>query len=352
MNFFIILYFIFEDMYFAIANTIFGAPESHQRHRADWWTQDMAQNNSETLTSLVERVVPEGAQFTPEKFQELEDALQGAVARSCDAAGLEPALRDQRIASLKALLETKRPVTDIDAECETTASNTTADFLFAPEIHRGGQPVQAPTHDAPPLTVDTTAYRNPSEISGGGKGKTGIWLTLGALAIGLAGAGGYFYYDELSANITPAPAQQQVAQVSTAPPNKTANAETPSTPVLTTNERAVLQKRFATIATIQNTLKTHAERVKRYPATGGNFVAAPRLLKTLQTQGTALPELDLKVAQDLRYKSDGKSFKLTYLATGDCHQVMKVAPDRVDPKRRFGGDCYSYGRWTPGGKNF
>lgn len=313
----------------------------------------MGTGGLETLTNLVDRVVPEESQFTPEKFKELEDALQGAVARSCEAAGLDADIRDQRISSLKALLDPRRPEITHEICDEPGAVNAPDEEMLAPAIHHDAEPeiIFGSARDTVSPTINTGPHRSGFFHSDGGK-RGALWLAFSAIVVGLAGAGSYLYFDEMASTVTAAFAQQPVKQNPPQLQSEEATAAVSPTPALTAAERALLEKRFSTISTIQQTLKTHAGRVNRYPATGGKFVAAPRLLKTLKTQGTALPNLDLKVAQALRYKSDGKSFKLAYLATGDCYKVMKVAPERVDPKRRFGGDCYSYGRWTPGGKDF
>ena len=319
--------------------------------------------------------MPEGAQFTPEKFEELETALKGAVERSCDAAGLDYALREKRISALKALLDTRRPIVDtplLETEaalsdiasgpCVTHghALDRSAVAEFSPATISVAQPLSCEASDdvepaGPHQDTVISRYRDHTSTTGTQRRKGLTWLAVGLLAIGLAGAGGYIYFDDFATSITPASAQQEAPKTVAQAPTQNASAVgAPSNPAnpLTSEQRNLLKKRFATIAVIQKTLQAHADRVKRYPATGGSFVTAPRLLKTMQTQGTKLPKLDLKAAQALRYKSDGKSFKLAYLATGDCYQVMKVAPDRVDPKRSFGGDCYSYGRWTPGGADF
>lgn len=48
------------------------------------------------------------------------------------------------------------------------------------------------------------------------------------------------------------------------------------------------------------------------------------------------------------YKSDGKDYKLISHCPKDCQKVKEVSPNLIDPRR----DCWAYGFWTPGAKEW
>ena len=122
--------------------------------------------------------------------------------------------------------------------------------------------------------------------------------------------------------------------------------------------KAALQQPSVTIQRINaliafNTiLKVFSSQQGSYPDSEGRIVAAQDALKLLNDS-----EFEKNVAadivKDMRYVSDGRSFKVLMLGTGDCAVARILRPAMVDPKRAAGDlDCIAYGIWSPLGKDY
>jgi len=60
------------------------------------------------------------------------------------------------------------------------------------------------------------------------------------------------------------------------------------------------------------------------------------------------PRLNTNPKEQYLYRSNGKDFKLISHGAEDCKIVKSKQPELIDPKR----DCWSYGYWTEGAKNW
>lgn len=89
-----------------------------------------------------------------------------------------------------------------------------------------------------------------------------------------------------------------------------------------------------------------------YPNTEAKMVAIASVQDVFRRREieAAVPET---AARQMRYISDGKSYKLIVTAAGDCAVVRALRPAMVDPRRAFGKlDCLAYGFWTPAGRDY
>ena len=108
-----------------------------------------------------------------------------------------------------------------------------------------------------------------------------------------------------------------------------------------------------------NALTAVAQALDRFAAVGGGYpnsdgkmVAIANVQDVFRRRGieVSVPEL---AAGQMRYISDGGSYKLIISAAGDCAVVRALRPAMVDPRRAFGKlDCLAYGFWTPAGRDF
>lgn len=78
------------------------------------------------------------------------------------------------------------------------------------------------------------------------------------------------------------------------------------------------------------------------------FTAAKSVFQAIRSRGITLNlPADLSF-ETLRYRSDGRSYKLVFVGSGDCHRARVYWPEAIDTKRAFGPvDCLAYGVWTP-----
>lgn len=99
-------------------------------------------------------------------------------------------------------------------------------------------------------------------------------------------------------------------------------------------------------------LGSYAAKNRFYPDSKMEFVSAAKALAILNDPEFA-KNVPASIIDEIQYVSDGKSYKLIIVGSGDCAVVRSLRPAMVDPKRSAGDlDCIAYGVWTPQGRDF
>ncbi len=119
-----------------------------------------------------------------------------------------------------------------------------------------------------------------------------------------------------------------------------------------------LEKPAPTIQRL-NVLIGMAQRLSEYskakgafPETGGKLMDFVSAVPNIKAAGVKIALPDNAFA-NIKYISDGKSYKIIAVGTGDCAVVRAIQTTMVDPKRSAGPlDCIAYGVWTPRGVEF
>ena len=99
-------------------------------------------------------------------------------------------------------------------------------------------------------------------------------------------------------------------------------------------------------------LKNYAARTSTYPSSQMKLVPAAGALAILK-DAEFEKNVPASIINEMQYVSDGRSYKVIVLGSGDCAVVRALRPSMVDPKRSAGDlDCIAYGTWTPAGREF
>lgn len=99
-------------------------------------------------------------------------------------------------------------------------------------------------------------------------------------------------------------------------------------------------------------LQNYAVKTKTYPSSQMKLVPAAGALAILK-DGEFEKNVPISIINEMQYVSDGRSYKVIVLGSGDCAVVRALRPSMVDPKRSAGDlDCIAYGTWTPAGREF
>ncbi|KQZ15244.1 hypothetical protein ASD27_15160 [Mesorhizobium sp. Root1471] len=110
--------------------------------------------------------------------------------------------------------------------------------------------------------------------------------------------------------------------------------------------------RINALIALGNILRDYAARTKTYPSSQMKLVPAANALAILKN-GEFEKNVPTSIINEMQYVSDGRSYKVIVLGSGDCAVVRALRPSMVDPKRSAGDlDCIAYGTWTPAGREF
>jgi hypothetical protein len=117
-------------------------------------------------------------------------------------------------------------------------------------------------------------------------------------------------------------------------------------------EQGPTVRRINALIAFNSLLAQKAKSDGVYPNSGGKLVPAASALSLLDSA-----EFEKNVPREtldkMRYISDGKSYKLVAIGTGDCAIVRVLRPAMIDPERSAGSlDCIAYGFWTPKGESY
>ncbi|MER8825911.1 hypothetical protein NKH73_03105 [Mesorhizobium sp. M0938] len=99
-------------------------------------------------------------------------------------------------------------------------------------------------------------------------------------------------------------------------------------------------------------LRDYAAKTKTYPSSQMKLVPAAGALAVLK-DAEFERNVPTSIINEMQYVSDGRSYKVIVLGSGDCAVVHALRPAMIDPKRSAGDlDCIAYGIWTPAGREF
>jgi hypothetical protein len=99
-------------------------------------------------------------------------------------------------------------------------------------------------------------------------------------------------------------------------------------------------------------LRDYAAKTKTYPSSQMKLVSAAAALAVLK-DAEFERNVPTNIINEMQYVSDGRSYKVIVLGSGDCAVVRALRPAMIDPKRSAGDlDCIAYGIWTPAGRDF
>jgi len=99
-------------------------------------------------------------------------------------------------------------------------------------------------------------------------------------------------------------------------------------------------------------LRDYAAKTKTYPSSQMKLVSATAALGVLK-DAEFERNVPTNIINEMQYVSDGRSYKVIVLESGDCAVVRALRPAMIDPKRSAGDlDCIAYGIWTPAGRDF
>lgn len=118
------------------------------------------------------------------------------------------------------------------------------------------------------------------------------------------------------------------------------------------NDKSATIARINALYAFNSLLAQKAKSGGVYPVSGGRYVPAKAALRLLDSK-EFVANVPADALEGLKYYSDGKSFKVIALGTGDCAVVRALRPNLVDPSRSAGAvDCIAYGFWTPNGAEY
>lgn len=110
--------------------------------------------------------------------------------------------------------------------------------------------------------------------------------------------------------------------------------------------------RINALIALGNILRDYAARTRTYPNSQMKLVPAAGALAILKNEEFE-KNVPTSIVNEMQYVSDGRSYKVIVLGSGDCAVVRALRPAMVDPKRSSGElDCIAYGSWTPAGREF
>lgn len=117
-------------------------------------------------------------------------------------------------------------------------------------------------------------------------------------------------------------------------------------------ERGPTVRRINALIAFNSLLAQKAKTAGVYPNSGEKLVPAASALPLLDSTEFE-KNVPREILDKIRYISDGKSYKLVAVATGDCAVVRVLRPAMIDPERSAGSlDCLAYGFWTPKGAGY